>query len=335
MSRLASLAAAIAACVIPGPLAAADFAWPVVRVIDGDTVAVDASADLPAEIAELRVRLRGVDTAETGHHAACEAERAAGEAAAAFTAGAVADASVILVREPEWGAWGGRIVADLVLDGKSLVASLIEAGRGRPYDGGERGTWCAGDEAAEPAASGAGAAAGQPEYADEVYTLTPDEQARSAALEQVREQAIAANDFEAAWRALWEWEVVYQKAEARHHGWHRDTTVMECVERRARDGAGVGVSASMCARLYLGLDLCSSGDLSTLRERMEALKDEFLRDAEPYRDPGWEPTDLYEGLAAGRLGDSIELLVAEWEWITADPIAHVEECFSAAPEMDQ
>ncbi len=130
-------AAAVAACLIPGSLAAADFAWPVVRVIDGDTVAVDASADMPVEIAELRVRLRGVNTAETGHRAACEAERAAGEAAAAFTAEAVADASEILVRAPEWGAWGGRIVADLVLDGRSLAALLIAAG----YDG---DAWCAG-----------------------------------------------------------------------------------------------------------------------------------------------------------------------------------------------
>ena len=50
MKRLAILAAALATA---APVAgnAADYAWPVVRVIDGDTVAVDASADMPPELA--------------------------------------------------------------------------------------------------------------------------------------------------------------------------------------------------------------------------------------------------------------------------------------------
>ena len=63
-------------------------------------------------------------------------------AATAFTTRAVADASRIVVRDPEWGKWGGRVVADLVLDNRSLSASLIAAGHGRAYDGGRRGSWC-------------------------------------------------------------------------------------------------------------------------------------------------------------------------------------------------
>lgn len=42
----------------------ADYAWPVVRVIDGDTVEVNASANLPPELELLKVRLRGADTPE-------------------------------------------------------------------------------------------------------------------------------------------------------------------------------------------------------------------------------------------------------------------------------
>ena len=38
------------------------------------------------------------------------------------------------------GEWGGRVVADLVIDGESLVAMLIDAGHGRAYDGGRRGS---------------------------------------------------------------------------------------------------------------------------------------------------------------------------------------------------
>lgn len=74
MKRVAILAAALAAAAAwAAPAqAATEFAWPVVRVIDGDTAAVDASADLPAPLTELRIRVRGVDTPETGHRARCD-----------------------------------------------------------------------------------------------------------------------------------------------------------------------------------------------------------------------------------------------------------------------
>ena len=147
MPRLAALALLL--MVVPMPATAADYTWPVVRVVDGDTVAVDASADLPPELADLRVRLRGVDTPEKGGRAKCDSERDAGQAATAFTEQAVAGASTIVVRNLEWGKWGGRVVADLVLDGHSLSESLIAAGHGRAYDGGKRGSWCAQAESRE------------------------------------------------------------------------------------------------------------------------------------------------------------------------------------------
>ena len=124
------------------PALAADYEWPILRVVDGDTVAVDASADLPPELAKLSVRLRGVDTPEKGGRANCETERQAGLAATAFTEAALADAKQVLVRDPEWGKWGGRVLADLMLDGSSLSEQLITTGHGRAYDGGRRGSWC-------------------------------------------------------------------------------------------------------------------------------------------------------------------------------------------------
>lgn len=120
---------------------AADYDWPVVRVIDGDTVEVDASADMPPELASIRVRLRSVDTPETWKPK-CEAERQAGQAATAFTEAAIAEAGIAVVRDPAWGKWGGRVVADLVLDGASLSEALIAAGHGRAYDRGKRSGWC-------------------------------------------------------------------------------------------------------------------------------------------------------------------------------------------------
>ena len=141
MKGLAVLGAVLA--MLPVSAMAADYAWPVLRVVDGDTVAVDASADMPPELARLNVRLDGVDTPEKGGRAKCDEERAAGRAATAFTEEAIAGASAIVVRNPKWGKYGGRVLAELMLDGRSLSAWLIAEGLGRPYEGKKRGSWCA------------------------------------------------------------------------------------------------------------------------------------------------------------------------------------------------
>ena len=118
-----------------------DNAWPIVRVVDGDTVEVVVSG-LPLKLRRLKVRLRWVDTPEKGRRAKCAAERAAARAAAAFTKKAIAGARSVLVRDPSWGKWGGRVVADLILDDRSLAATLIASGHGRRYSGGKRKGWC-------------------------------------------------------------------------------------------------------------------------------------------------------------------------------------------------
>ena len=121
-----------------------EYAWPVAGVIDGDTIKVDAGADMPGELAALSVRIRGVDAPETGGRAKCESEATRGAAATAFVAEAVAGADVVLVRNPAFRKRGcsGRIVADVVDDGRSLAAALLKAGHARPYERGRRGRWC-------------------------------------------------------------------------------------------------------------------------------------------------------------------------------------------------
>ena len=137
-----AVAIMLAAALLAAPVQAADYSWPVVRVVDGDTVKVDAGADLPPELASLSVRLRGVDTPEKGRRAKCDAERQAADAATAFAKEAIRKARSIVVRNPAWGKWGGRVVADLILDDFSLSSALLEAGHARRYDGGKRGGWC-------------------------------------------------------------------------------------------------------------------------------------------------------------------------------------------------
>ena len=65
----------------------------ITRVIDGDTVGIQATW-LPAPLKpELSIRVFGVDTPEKGFRAQCPSEAQRGEAASAFTKAAVAQAS--------------------------------------------------------------------------------------------------------------------------------------------------------------------------------------------------------------------------------------------------
>ena len=92
-----------------------EYRWPIVKVIDGDTIKVDTGADMPPELARLSVRLRGVDTPEKGGRAKCDAERRAGRAATSFTAAAVAGARTVTIRNlliresPRWRAAFSRL----------------------------------------------------------------------------------------------------------------------------------------------------------------------------------------------------------------------------------
>ncbi len=124
-------ALALTAALSAPPARSADYLWPVTRVIDGDTVAVKVPC-LPPELAHIRVRLRSVDTPGIGR------------AAKDFTETQIAAAERIIVRNPKWEGGRGRVIADLVLNGKTLSALLIEAGHGRPYRRGQPQRWCAG-----------------------------------------------------------------------------------------------------------------------------------------------------------------------------------------------
>lgn len=157
---------------IPGPVPAE-----IVDIIDGDTVAVRARI-WPGQFVETRVRLRGVDTPEI-RRPDCEAERAAGHQASAFTrawltaplqadrsdAAAVKAASPaepgsdgaassarsfapISLLEIDLGSFAGRVVARIEReDGADLSEALIGAQLAVVY--GEDGPWCASaDEAA-------------------------------------------------------------------------------------------------------------------------------------------------------------------------------------------
>ena len=114
----------------------------ITRVIDGDTVAFHAPF-LPAPLKqELSIRVFGVDTPEKGHRAQCPSEAARGAAATEFTKKLIAAAQQRQMVLMDWDKYGGRVLGDVLLNGQSLRAMLIQNGFAREYYGEAKQSWC-------------------------------------------------------------------------------------------------------------------------------------------------------------------------------------------------
>lgn len=117
--------------------------WPVTRVIDGDTVEV-AVDFLPVELKPfLHVRILGVDTPEKGPRAKCHLEESLSLRAKLFTTQEISHAKKVQILVKSWDKYGGRILGDVIIDGKPLSKELIKNGYAKPYYGkGKKFNWC-------------------------------------------------------------------------------------------------------------------------------------------------------------------------------------------------
>ena len=131
MLVIASMAAS-AADTIPGPINAR-----VVHVIDRDTLTVDAEL-WPGITVRTVVRLSGVDAPEI--RGKCLAETAPAIRARDFVREKVGER--VQIANVRRGKYAGRVVADVLVDGKKLSDMLIARELGRPYEGGPRLSWC-------------------------------------------------------------------------------------------------------------------------------------------------------------------------------------------------
>lgn len=114
----------------------------IIRVNDGYTVVISAPF-LPAPLKpELAVRIFGVDTPEKGFRARCPAEDARGKAATEFTKSAIQNSRQRQVVLYDWDKFGGRVLGDIILDGRSLRQGLIANGFAREYYGEAKTSWC-------------------------------------------------------------------------------------------------------------------------------------------------------------------------------------------------
>ena len=114
----------------------------IIRVTDGDTVVI-AAPFLPAPLKpELAVRVYGVDTPEKGFRGQCDSEKQRGEAASVFTKSLINASQQRQVILYSWDKFGGRVLGDLILNGKSLRSQLIANGFAREYYGEAKTSWC-------------------------------------------------------------------------------------------------------------------------------------------------------------------------------------------------
>ena len=112
----------------------------VVRIVDGDTVEVDARP-WPGQRMRVAVRLAGYDAPEL--RGECAAEREAARAAAAALMRLLPEGAEIRLDGVRPGKFAERMIARvLTADGRDAVASLLEDGHGRPHAGGRRAGWC-------------------------------------------------------------------------------------------------------------------------------------------------------------------------------------------------
>ena len=117
MMRRALLAALAALAALGASGAAAgDYEWPVVEVVDGATLVVDAGADFPPELAMLTVRVAGLGGGGTF-------QRNEGD----WVSRTLEGASKVVIRNPRYGDADCecQVVADVLVDGDLLLALAL------------------------------------------------------------------------------------------------------------------------------------------------------------------------------------------------------------------
>lgn len=114
----------------------------VIEVIDGDTVKinVDEESDLIQKLG-YSIRIYGIDAPEI--HTKSKCEKLLGLQAKKFLHNIILTDRPIKIINPSWDAYGGRILADLEVDGKLISEAMLKSGHAARYTGGKKEIiWC-------------------------------------------------------------------------------------------------------------------------------------------------------------------------------------------------
>lgn len=119
------------------------YQYPVLKVVDGDTVQIEAPF-LPVEFKQrLLVRIEGIDTPEKAPLAKCDLEAQKSDKAKLFVEQEMSKAKEIKVVFKGWDKYGGRVLGDFLIDGKYLSQMMIDKGHAIVYHGEKKSKdWC-------------------------------------------------------------------------------------------------------------------------------------------------------------------------------------------------
>ena len=113
-----------------------------VKITDGDTIKLDVSKESPMiKKLGLSVRIKGIDTPEKAPRAKCKKESELGQQATKFTTDLVGNKELLL-SQVENDHYGGRIVANVKVDGVDIAQELLKKGLARVYNGEKKKSWC-------------------------------------------------------------------------------------------------------------------------------------------------------------------------------------------------
>lgn len=118
------------------------YQYKVIKVIDGDTVQIQAPFLPPPLKPVLSLRVMGVDTPEKPPLAKCLKEAKLSDDATFNARTLISSAKEIKIEISDWDKYGGRVLGNIWLDGKSLAELQIAGGYGRIYNGGKKSNWC-------------------------------------------------------------------------------------------------------------------------------------------------------------------------------------------------
>lgn len=110
-----------------------------VSCYDGDTCRFNVQI-WPDIYVRTQVRLRGIDAPEI--NGKCESEKVLAVKAREFLVELIRGAGMVTLENVEQDKYGGRVVADILLDGLPAANELMLHELARPYDGGTRLGWC-------------------------------------------------------------------------------------------------------------------------------------------------------------------------------------------------
>ena len=116
----------------------------VVKVVDGDTISIILGALKPyPPLANVKIRVLGIDTPETTWRAKCEEEKQLGLKAKQAVIDLIGDRIRIKITDYKWDKYGGRINSNVFVGSVNLAEYLLQRGLAKPYTGkGPKPKWC-------------------------------------------------------------------------------------------------------------------------------------------------------------------------------------------------